>query len=152
MAIPPRSCERARAWVSLLLDDELSELEGAMLHAHVARCPACAAYHAQTVAFTQALRLAPFEPLPAPVALPPRRRSAVRFAQVGAAAAIVAVAAGLGSVMSLPGGDGVGVRPSLSPTADDLSVAYLDAPQGLPQHPPISFRPRLGLSSPRDDL
>ena len=42
--------------------------------------------------------------------------------------------------------------PSLRPTAEELAVDYLDAPRGLPQHPPISFRPRIGLESPRNDV
>ena len=74
MAIISRSCERARSWVSLDLDDELSELEGAMLRAHTARCVPCAQFQSEAVAITHKLRLAPLEPLPAPIALPPRRR------------------------------------------------------------------------------
>ena len=66
MAILSRSCERARSWVSLDLDDELSELEGAMLRAHTARCVPCAQFQSEAVAITHKLRLAPLEPLPAP--------------------------------------------------------------------------------------
>ena len=79
MAIISRSCERARSWVSLDLDDELSELEGAMLRAHTARCVPCAQFQSETVAITHKLRLAPLEPLPAPdrpASAPPRRRAA----------------------------------------------------------------------------
>jgi ferric-dicitrate binding protein FerR (iron transport regulator) len=151
MAVLPRSCERARSWVSLDLDDELSELEGAMLRAHTARCVPCAAFQAETVAITHKLRLAPLLPLPAPVALPPRRRVVGRIAQVGAAAAVAVLAAGIGALLSTspqPTELSAQVPP---PTAAQLAVAYLDAPQGLPQHPPLAFRPRVGLDPGRTD-
>ena len=99
MAIISRSCERARSWVSLDLDDELSELEGAVLRAHTARCVPCAQFQSEAVAITHKLRLAPLEPLPAPIALPPRRRVVGRLLQVGAAAAVAALAAGIGALL-----------------------------------------------------
>jgi predicted anti-sigma-YlaC factor YlaD len=34
-------CARARFWVSLRIDGELSQLEGALLDAHLVRCPDC---------------------------------------------------------------------------------------------------------------
>src|SRR3954469_19530377 len=34
-------CARARFWASLRIDGELSELEGALLDAHLARCDGC---------------------------------------------------------------------------------------------------------------
>jgi len=34
-------CARARFWASLRIDGELSELEGALLDAHLTRCEAC---------------------------------------------------------------------------------------------------------------
>ena len=152
MAVLSRSCERARSWVSLDLDDELSELEGAMLRAHTARCLPCATFQAETVAITHKLRLAPLEALPAPVALPPRRRVVGRLTQVGAAAAVAVLAAGIGALLSTspqPARIGAQVAP---PTASQLSLAYLDAPQGLPQHPPLSFRSRVGLDPGRTDI
>ena len=45
-----------------------------MLRAHTARCVPCAQFQSEAVAITHKLRLAPLEPLPAPIALPPRRR------------------------------------------------------------------------------
>ena len=152
MAVLPRSCERARSRVSLYLDDDLSELEGAMLRAHAARCPACAAFQADATAITQRLRLAPLEPLPAPGALPPRRRGVGRFVQVGAAAAVAVLAAGIGTLLSTSTGGSTLSAGLPRPTAEQLSVAYLDAPRGLPQHPPISFRPRVGLQTGRTDV
>ena len=45
-----------------------------MLRAHTARCVPCAQFQSEAVAITHKLRLTPLEPLPAPIALPPRRR------------------------------------------------------------------------------
>jgi ferric-dicitrate binding protein FerR (iron transport regulator) len=152
MAIISRSCERARSWVSLDLDDELSELEGAMLRAHTARCVPCAQFQSEAVAITHKLRLAPLEPLPAPIALPPRRRVVGRLLQVGAAAAVAALAAGIGALLSTPPQQ-ASLTAHVSPlTSAQLSVAYLDAPQGLPQHPPLAFRSRIGLDPGRTDI
>jgi hypothetical protein len=150
MAVLSRSCERARNWVSLDLDDELSELECAMLRAHTTRCAACSAFQAEASAFTYRLRLAPLEPLPAPVALPTRRRAVSRLAQVGAAAAVAVVAAGIGTLLSSQPSN-LGATPA-APTEQQLMVAYLDAPQGLPQRPPLAFRSRVGLDPGRTDI
>jgi len=152
MAIISRSCERARSWVSLDLDDELSELEGAMLRAHTARCVPCAQFQSEAVAITHKLRLAPLEPLPAPIALPPRRRVVGRLLQVGAAAAVAARAAGIGALLSASPQPSSLTAPVGKPTAEQLSVSYLDAPQGLPQHPPLAFRSRVGLDPGRTDI
>jgi hypothetical protein len=145
MAVLPRSCERARNWVSLDLDDELSELETAMLRAHTARCVPCATFQADAAAMTSCLRLAPLEPMPAPVVLPTRRRSVSRIAQVGAAAAVAVAAAGIGTMLSTSQSGARSSAPFQRPTEAQLMVAYLDAPQGLPQRAPIAFRPRIGL-------
>ena len=147
----PRSCERARSRVSLDLDDELSELERAMLRAHTANCAACSAFQAEATAIAYRLRLAVLEPLPAPVALPLRRRSVGRFVQVGAAAAVAVLAAGIGTVLSTSPGATPLSAPVPAPTAATLAQPYLDAPRGLPQYPPIVFRPRIGLRPGRSD-
>jgi anti-sigma factor RsiW len=90
-----RSCARAREHVSLRLDGELSELEGASLHAHLSRCTRCSAFASELEALTDGLRAAPLEQPPFKVALPRRRSVAVRrvlpAAGVAAAAAAVAV-------------------------------------------------------------
>ena len=103
MATLPQNCDRARAWVSLKLDGELSELEGFMLESHLARCEACRAFAADAVGFTTALRTAPLEPLERPVSLPAGRRSMRRAVQFGAAAALVATSVGLGSLFGALG-------------------------------------------------
>jgi predicted anti-sigma-YlaC factor YlaD len=95
----PRSCERAREWVSLRLDAELSEFERVLLHSHLERCSGCAAYAETVSAATHALRRASLQRLPKPVTLPARRRVLpLRTYQAGVAAAVVAVAVGLGSL------------------------------------------------------
>jgi anti-sigma factor RsiW len=69
-------CERARFWASLRLDGELSELEGALLDAHLTRCAGCRAIAQGFDASTAALRSAPLEQhAPIVVELPksPRR-------------------------------------------------------------------------------
>lgn len=92
-------CDRAREWASLRLDGELSELETVMLEGHLARCAACTAVVAESGAITRALRAAPLEPLVRQIPVP-RRHAAFRAARVTAAAAVMLVAAGLGSVFA----------------------------------------------------
>jgi len=97
-AVLNAECERARSRVSLGLDGELSKVEQALLRAHVGRCAACAGFALDVDALTRELRTAPLE-RPAVVGMPQRRRSAgTPLLQVGAAAAAVAIAAGLGSL------------------------------------------------------
>ena len=92
-------CERARKWASLGLDEELSQVERALLRAHVGRCPRCAEFAGDLEGLTHELRAAPLERA-APVPLVPvhRRAGRIRVLQLAAAAAAVAVAATLGSL------------------------------------------------------
>jgi hypothetical protein len=89
-------CARARSWASLRLDGEISELEAALLDAHLARCADCAAYASSSSAATAALREAPLE-LVEPVAIPTQRPGRHAFA-LAAGAALVGVAALLGAL------------------------------------------------------
>jgi hypothetical protein len=92
---PSVICDRIRSQVSLELDNELSQLEHAMVSAHLERCPDCRAYRDEVAAFTSALRAAPLERMERPVALRrPRRVIAARL-QVGVAAAFAVVALGV---------------------------------------------------------
>ena len=93
-------CERARGWTSLALDGELSEFERALLTAHVERCPECARFAEELRDFTDELRAAEHASLPRLIELPVRRRSFARTVQVGAAAAVLAVAVGLGGLLT----------------------------------------------------
>jgi anti-sigma factor RsiW len=90
------ACDRARAWVSLELDGELSQLERSLLDSHLAGCAACRAFKIDAVGVTAELRAAPLARLDRPITLPSRRRIAVR--PLEAAAAVLAAAIGLGSV------------------------------------------------------
>lgn len=123
-----------------------------MLRAHTARCVPCAQFQVEAVAITHRLRLMPLEPLPAPIALPPRRRVVGRLLQVGAAAAVAALAAGIGALLSATPEPARITAPVAPLTSAQLSAAYLDAPQGLPQHPPLAFRSRVGLDPGRTDI
>lgn len=93
-------CERARGWASLGLDGELSEFERVLLTAHLGRCPACSGFAAELAGFTAELRAAALEPAPRLVELPVRRRHIGRTIQIAAAAAVVAVAVGIGGVLA----------------------------------------------------
>jgi predicted anti-sigma-YlaC factor YlaD len=91
-------CERARLRASLGLDGELSQVEQALLRAHVGRCAACAAFIGAAAALTQELRTAPLQRRPGAVVPVRRRRTGGHALRLGAAAAAVAVSAGLGSL------------------------------------------------------
>jgi anti-sigma factor RsiW len=104
-----RGCGRARAWASLDLDGELSQLERALLAAHLARCDACARHVADVRAATHALRAAELERPPRPVAVQAgrRRRGASLAVRVALAATLAALAGGLGVLAgSIGGSDG----------------------------------------------
>jgi|SRR5689334_10599531 predicted anti-sigma-YlaC factor YlaD len=96
-AVLSMECERARARASLALDGELSQVEQALLRAHVGRCAECAHYARDLDGLTQELRTAPLQ---RPCGNVPvrRRRPGMRKLQLGVAAAAVALAAGLGSL------------------------------------------------------
>jgi predicted anti-sigma-YlaC factor YlaD len=81
-------CDRARFWASLRLDGELSELEGALLDAHLGRCAACRAVVDGFDASTTALRSAPLERL-APVAVHRPHPSRRLLATIAVAAVLV---------------------------------------------------------------
>src|SRR5262249_42820807 len=95
MARPNGACARIGELVSLELDGELSELESARLDSHLLHCAQCASLKSELAGLTAALRWAPLERPPGPISLPRRPRFSLRPLQIGAAAATVAVAAGL---------------------------------------------------------
>jgi len=90
-------CDRTRAQVSLALDGELSQVERAHLRAHVGRCTECAAYARDLDGLTQELRSAPLQ-RPRGRVPARRRRPGARRLQLALVAAVVAIAAGLGSL------------------------------------------------------
>jgi anti-sigma factor RsiW len=107
MQIESRLCSRARFWASLRLDDQLSELEAAMLDAHLRSCPSCRAFTAGADQTTADLRSAPLEPH-ALVSLSVPRRRAGRPVVFAFAATLIAAAAVAGGF----------VRNVLSPTSE----------------------------------
>ena len=118
-------CERARTWASLRADGELSELESALLDAHLGRCVQCRTFARDFEGVTGALRAAALE-RPAQLALPVvRRRAWLRLAPVVVIAGALA-AAGLAAASSAPGAK----RPASRPVA---MVAAAESPDGLRQ-------------------
>jgi predicted anti-sigma-YlaC factor YlaD len=105
-------CDRARRWASLRVDGELSELETALLDAHLGRCDGCRAFAREADGIAAALRAVAMEPLEEPlvVAVAPRAPR-LRALQVATAAALVLVAAVVGSAL------GVASRSGASSTA-----------------------------------
>lgn len=100
-----RTCDRAREWISADLDGELSELECALLRAHLAGCIYCAAQVRGLADATVRLRFAALDRGDVPqFTVPRRRRLSLRAVQAGAAAFAVAGVAGLGALLPTPGG------------------------------------------------
>ena len=85
------SCERTRAAAALEVDGALSQLELAVLDAHVARCVECYTFRREIAELTAALREAPAEPFRAQLILPYRRRYRTVVTRVAAVAATVAI-------------------------------------------------------------
>jgi anti-sigma factor RsiW len=109
------ACERAAEWISLQLDDELSEFECAALERHVARCESCAAARASVAAFTAVLRETPTltraEPVVVPVTRAPRR---ARLVRAGAASLVLAGALAAAALVALPRGAPIGSSAALA--------------------------------------
>jgi predicted anti-sigma-YlaC factor YlaD len=95
-------CHRTRQQISLGLDSELSELEEALVAAHLERCATCRAFATEIEAFTETLRLAPPVELSMQIRLP-RRRARIGVGYAGSAAvAAISVAIALVGVVGLP--------------------------------------------------
>ena len=118
-------CARARFWVSLRVDGELSELEGALLDAHLGRCVDCAEFAAGAAVTTDWLRSAQLDrPAPFTVALPKSPRHAVAGVVAAAALLAAALAAGFVHGTGVPHGRTSALSPvsvvSTSETPDEL--------------------------------
>jgi anti-sigma factor RsiW len=115
-------CDRARAWASLELDGELSQLEQTRLAAHVSRCEPCAVFVASLRSVTEIVRTAPLEARERPFRFPPRvpvvreRRLALRLAL---ATSLAALAAGFGAVAGLLAR---GSEEPVTPTDGDVAL------------------------------
>jgi anti-sigma factor RsiW len=139
-------CSRAQAWASLELDGELSQLECALLEAHLRRCAACAVRVADLRALTVAIREAPLEQLsePAFTSTPAREASRPRTlaVRIAVAATLAALAGGLGVVAgTLSSGSG-------EPTAPEPELVLLNPDGqrdvGRVRTPPETPETRLG--------
>jgi predicted anti-sigma-YlaC factor YlaD len=93
----PEVCIRTREQVSLRLDTELSELEEALVKAHLTRCVACRSFALELETLTATLRSAPLaEPsmcVQLPRRPPARRRLRIGLAHASTAAVGAVVAA-----------------------------------------------------------
>ncbi len=89
-----KKCDRARHWISLRADGELSEFEGVLLAAHLGRCAECRAFKVDVDAMVSSLREAPLERLSRPIELPRRGRVHVgsRLQHAGPAVAVIVLA------------------------------------------------------------
>lgn len=96
----PDACDRARGWVSLRLDDEISELEQALLESHLRRCAACTEFEASIRGAVLALRARPLERMEQPIAVVGRRRAHFRPGTVAGVAAVMAAVVGVSTVLS----------------------------------------------------
>lgn len=117
-------CERARAWASLRADGELSELESALLDAHLGRCADCSAFAEGTDKIAAALRSARLQP-PAQFRVETQRvgHPGLRALQVAAAVAVV-VAAGVIAAVTGPSPGANTIKPV-------AMVAGVDSPDNL---------------------
>jgi hypothetical protein len=98
--IPADECARACEWVSLRLDEQLSDFEEVLLEAHLARCAECRAFAASAAGVTQVLRSTPLEQSAFTFEAPHRTRGrTVALRAVSAAAAVAVV--GLSGLVSL---------------------------------------------------
>src|SRR5437660_4349156 len=131
MGTESRSCEQARERASLRLDGELSDLESAFVEAHIRRCAGCRAYAAECEAIALRLRSAELAWLERPTSLPRvRPRRARHAAQASVAAALVAIAAGFGTLYGAAGSE---PRQSTFAVPKNAALPAFDSsPQGLP--------------------
>lgn len=144
-------CDRARNWASLGLDGELSELERALLDGHLASCAACRGSTAGVRSFTTALRAAALEPLDHPIELPVRRRlAAFTSVRVGAAAALVAGAVGLGAAVGLVSSHEAPLRLAAAGSAGSIGAVHLSRDlresREFGNMPPVLLIVRRGLA------
>ena len=96
----PHTCDRAREWVSLRLDDEISELEDALLEAHSAAAAPAASTRRASAARCWRCARGPPEHMDQPIVVSGRRRALLRPAAVARVAAVVAAVVGVTTVLS----------------------------------------------------
>jgi predicted anti-sigma-YlaC factor YlaD len=126
-------CDRTREWISLALDGELSELERALMDAHLRRCHGCQRVEAEMQGFASWLRASPLEHLDAPVWLPPRSRGLLRRAQQRAVPVIsagLAASVAVGLALTIPNRADVGRQSERALVAAALAVDSSSEPMG----------------------
>jgi ferric-dicitrate binding protein FerR (iron transport regulator) len=130
-----RGCARAREWVSLRLDGELSELERLLLRRHLARCEGCRAFAESARATAELIRSTP-QQTPSRGLVPPQpapggRRFRYRLVVLAAA---VSVGAAVGSVVALsddgggPAGPSTGIDVVLNPPSPPPPTTTVQPP------------------------
>lgn len=94
-------CVRAREWACQQLDGELSDFEGVLLEAHVARCVGCREFSRGIAAITDHVRETSPETPAVLFTLPPRRRLLRNDALIAAVAVVAVSTTGFATVFTL---------------------------------------------------
>jgi Putative zinc-finger len=147
--VRPVLCDRSREWISLRLDDEISQFEHVLLRSHMLICSDCRRFAYDVNWQTNAVRQAPLESLGRAIKIPrhgwTRRAIEIGTAATAAAAAAVALAVGLG---------GSHARPTVpQPQFREPTSAFETGSRGLPnvaeiphEHGVVLARGRRALS------
>lgn len=150
------ACLRTRQYVSLKLDDQLSELEAMIMTSHLARCPACLSFADELERTTAALREADLVAPEYRFELPhrPARFGINRVGTTVAAALLVVAAlggaAGLGSGPSSSLSDWQGAeRPSFQEHLTLLALSRPDTHPATPQGIEAAEQTTIGRSQRR---
>ena len=124
-------CDRARQLASARLDGQLSELESALLDAHLLRCGGCSSFAADVSDIAGALRAAAVERPERPVVVAAPRPGArrVRLLQTAVAVALVLVAAAVGSALNITSHSSSSARASAQ--RHTAMLAFADTPDQL---------------------
>jgi predicted anti-sigma-YlaC factor YlaD len=133
-------CDRAHEWASRRSDGELSELESALLDAHLDSCAACRRFEHDLHELTRLLGSAELERMSVPAfapAAPGRRRRRIVLPAVAAAAVIVAAGVG-GTFASVLGGSTKPQRPTYKVFAMRDEIVPLHGPAGSTQVAPVA--------------
>jgi ferric-dicitrate binding protein FerR (iron transport regulator) len=138
-------CDRAREWVSLRLDGELSPLEEELLERHLELCDECRTFEEDVRWATDVLRLTPQE-RPArrlTIRAAPKPRVSARRVTAIAAAAALALGALVGAILDGPSSTAPSQAPNelsfLTRDADELRElprTRILSPAPLPSAPP----------------
>jgi len=132
LRMQPRNCDRARAWVSLRLDGEISEIEDALLEAHLRRCASCREFEESVRGTVFALRAQPLEEIDHAVVVAARRRRLNMHPRlVASVAAALAAVTGVTTVLSSQAAKGPSTHtptpPPVAVVRDDQDIKQLRA-------------------------